>query len=520
MAQSDNLFSGKEALMRLMAGVDKVADAVKGTLGAAGYNALLEHTLQPYSITTNDGVSIAKSIQLADPIENMGANLLKEIASRADRTSNDGTTTAITLAQAILHNGIGLDVRPMEIKNSLEECIPLVEASLKAQAREIDISEVGKVATISAEDETIGNTIQEIYTAIGRDGIIFHDASQTKDSFDLDRGVRIEDCGLASPLMVDMNENLQPLNVAERKNVAIAVVMQKINSINDLQSLGVALQSINEKNVAIFCDDYEPIVAVDLLKNKRSGGINAILIKFPVLWKDWWVEDVAKLTGATVINPALGNSLNNFKKEDLGRVGYLLTNIPSNPNEQANTFLDGTLDISEYIKTLDDGSDEMKLRAARLNKKTARYHVGALTEQALKYRHDKVQDALGSAYQALHGGIVAGGGVALLNASKELPDTIGGTILKAALIAPIAQIMENAGIETDVWGCGDTVGFNAKTGLKGDMFEAGIVDAYTTVMNSFTAAVSVASTVLTAHVITLLPKNEVPTDVFNPYERR
>lgn len=518
--KQDNFKSGKEARDLLIAGADKVANAVKGTLGAAGYNFLAEHTLPPYVITSNDGVTLAKAIHLADPYENLGASLMKEIATRADKSSNDGTTTAITLAQAIIHEAKDLDIQPMQLKRELEACIPIVEKALKAQAKEIDVSEIAKVATISAEDETIGTMIGEIYSHIGRDGIIFNDSSRDfKDSYTLDKGVHIMDCGLASPYMGDMSAEGQMLSTADIKNPSILITKEKITSIKQLESLGNILNAQGKKELVIFADDFDGPAMNDLVLTRIRGGIRTTLLKLPILWKDWWLEDLAKLTGATVIDPALGIYLKDFKASMFGTCGSVVS-------EKENTFLDGTLDVTEWVNELmARGDDQNHLRAARLNKKTAKYHVGALTEQALKYRKDKVVDALGSAYQALHGGIVAGGGVALLNVALGMPNTIGGKVLQKALYSPIIQIMHNGGKYTPLDGGFDgfrytnaTMGFDAKSGKDVDMFEAGIVDAYTTVLSSFKAAISVAATVLTAQVITLLPKQEqAPTDPFRPY---
>lgn len=517
--KEDNFKSGKEARDSLIAGFDKVANAVRGTLGAAGYNFLAEHTLPPYAITSNDGVTLARAIVLAEPYENLGANLAKEIANKADRTSADGTTTAITLAQAIIKEAKDLDIQPMQLKRELEECIPLVEQALKEQSKEIDVTDIAQVASISAEDPTIGNMIGEIYSHIGRDGIIFHDSSRDfKDSYTLDKGVHIMDCGLASPYMGDMSPEGQLLSTADIKNPLIIITKEKINSVKQLESIGNIVTSQGKKELVIFADDFEGPAMNDLVLTRIRGGIRTTLLKLPILWKDWWLEDLAKLTGATVIDPALGIYLKDFKASMFGTCGSVVA-------EKENTFLDGTLDISEWVEELmARGTDDMHLRAARLNKKTAKYHVGALTEQALKYRKDKVVDALGSAYQALHGGVVAGGGVALLNASKTLPDTKGGVIIENALRAPITQIMRNAGIPeleiNDLYKkTGNTVGFNAKTMKYGDMYEEGVVDAYNTVLSSFKSAISVAATILTVQVITLLPKMEEQINPFNPYER-
>lgn len=512
---TDNLLCGYEARQKIVAGANKVADAVKGTLGAAGYNALLEHTLPPYAITTNDGVSIAKSIYLADPYENLGASLMKEIASKADKVSNDGTTTAITLAQAIIQEGMKVKVSPMQLKRSLESCIGLVETALEVQSRAIGIEEIGTVATISAEDHTIGSLIQEIYSHIGKDGIIFNDASRDyKDSYTLDRGVHIMDCGMSSPFMADMSQEGQLLSTAEIKNPAIILTRQKINSVKDLESIGTILAAAGKKELVIFADEFEGTVVNDLVLTRVKGGIRTLLVKLPILWQDWWLEDIAKLTGATLVDPAQGLFLKDFKASMLGTCGSILT-------DKENTFLDGTLDVMDHVQSLmEKGDDDSKLRAARLNKRTAKYHVGALSEQALKYRKDKVVDALGTAYQALHGGIVAGGGIPFVNCSRMLAelDTVGAKILKKALVAPFHQIVNNAGYTFRAQDVGEARGFDAKNGILVDMFDAGIVDAYSTVLNSFKAAISVASTILTAHVVTLLPKQE-QLNPFNPYER-
>jgi chaperonin GroEL len=523
---SDNFLFGKEARDKMFAGADKVANVVKMTLGAAGANYVSEHTINPYYISSNDGVQLAKAINLDDPYEQIGAQIMQEIATKADKSSADGTTTAITLAQAIIKEGKDLEVHPMELKRSLEECIPIVEEALKAQVKEIDVDEVGTVATISAEDESIGNLIQEIYEKIGRDGIIFNDASKSyKDSYEIDKGVHISDCGFAHSYMGDMNEQGQFFATVDIQNPYILITKQKVNTIDDLNKVGFIAQAAN-KELVIFAEEVDGRALEQMVKTRLTKGFRTVVFKLPILWKDWWTEDIAKLTGATVIDNSLGIFLKDVTEKSLGTCARVIA-TGKTTNSAGDTFLDGTLDVSDHVKELmERGDDESKLRAARLNKKTAKYHVGALTEQALKYRADKVRDALGSAYQALHGGVLPGGGVALFNASKNLPNTFGGKILREALHAPIKQIMTNAGVsESEVSelnkNVGGRCGFNAKTmKYEDDMLEIGIVDAFNTVLNSFKSAISVAATVLTAQVVTLLPKGEdAPKDMFNPYNR-
>lgn len=510
----DNFLIGEEARTKLITGAKKVVDAVAGTLGPGGYNFLAEHTLPPFQITSNDGVTLALSIELADPYEKIGANIIKEVARKADKSSNDGTTTAVVLAGAIIDAGKDSKLHPMQLKRGLEDCIPIVEEALKAQVKTIDVSEVGKVAAISAEDESIGKMIQEIYEQIGRDGIIFNDTSRDfKDSYTLDKGVHIPDCGFASPYMANVTPEGQLTTSAVIKKPAIIVTRQKINDIKELEAIGNILTH-SKRDLIIFADEVEGKVVSDLVLTRLRGGIRTLLIKLPISYKDEWIEDIAKMTGATVIDPAIGLFLKDFKENLFGTCVEIVC-------DKENTFIDGTLDITEHIEVLKArGDDDSLLRAAKLNKKTAKYHAGALSEQALKYRHDKIVDALGASYHALNGGVVAGGGAALASIADELPDTEGGKILQGALRAPAKQVAVNAGRSDIVIGDDykNGKGFDAKSGQFVDMFEANIVDAYQTTFNSFKSAVSVASTILTAHVVTILPPQKEIKSQFNPYE--
>jgi chaperonin GroEL len=509
--KQDNLYTGNEGMEKIVRGCFKVADAVAGTLGAAGYNCLLEHTFYPYVLTTNDGVTIAKSIVLADPVENMGANIMKEIATRSDKVSGDGTTTSIVLARAIIEEGLKVKASPMEIKKSLEECLPIIEESIKKQTKEITVDEVKAVATISAEDEKIGTLIQEIYQKIGKDGILYIDTSKTfEDFYTIGTGIEIHGAGLASQYMADtveQNGQIMLTGGVSLKKPKILITQQKITSAKlELNSFLEKLFLDEVKELVIFCDDFEPLILQELLST-RDKGFRTILIKMPVLWKDNWFEDIAKMTGATVIDPVAGLTFKTMKPEHLGTCDSLVA-------DKSNTFLDGILDVSEHIKKIEkEDTDDAKIRAARLNTKTARLFIGAKTEQELNYKNLKITDARNSVYQALHGGIVAGGGVALLNASKVMPDTVGGKILKEALKSPIKQIKLNAGNTEDYRdfkGIDTEIGFDAKSGKFVKMFEAGIVDAANVTLTAVRNSISVASVILTAKcAITLPPKEPI-----------
>lgn len=511
-----NLFVGNEAQAKLIAGLDKAVDAVKTTLGAKGTNAILEAHEYPFATTTNDGISILERIQLEDPLEQMGVNLVKETSGRHNKSAGDGSTTTAVLLQAIVHEGAKCSESPLEIKRSLEECLPLIEASIDAQKKEITVDDVGKVAAISAEDEKIGALIQEIYQKIGKDGILYPDISKTfEDHYTLGNGIKIDSAGFASPYMADTDENGRMLNVAQFKNPQILLAKQKITSARgDLERIVSMLASENKKELVIFYDEVEPPVIVELVMTRAKSGFKTVLIKMPVLWKDWWYEDLAKLTGAKIVDLAAGLTFKGLKTSDLGTCGNLVV-------DKNDTFIDGGNDVSDYIKTLEEeGTEDGKIRAARLNTKTARLFVGAHSDQALSYKRLKVEDARNASYLALQDGVVAGGGVALLNASRGLPESVGGKILKKALQSPMRQIMENAG-HKPTWAedadrpfmgfdnLNQNLGFNAKTGEIGvDMFEAGILDPAMVVKSSIRNAISVAGTFLTAKVVITLPKVE------------
>lgn len=499
-----NLFTGTDAREGIMRGVDAVSDAVKGTLGSAGYNALLEAQEYPFSLTTNDGVSIARAIQLSDPLERIGANLMKEIASRSDKQSNDGTTTAITLAQAILHEGMKSDASPMEIKRSLEECLPLIEKAIDDQTKQITLDEVGKVAAISAEDEQIGALIQEIYQQIGKDGILFRDISQTfTDHYTIGKGIHMEDAGYSSPYMVDLEpETGKPLVGIKLKNPKV-LVTTKLSSLEEVGVLAANLKAKGITDLVIFCEEFEAIVLAQAAGTRIKNNFRIIVVKLPVLWRNQWLEDVSLMTGATILD-GVNKTLKQATETDLGSCETI-------EMDKTNTYFGGIKDIQGHIDGLNqEGSDESRIRAARLNTKSARLYVGAASDQALAYRRLKVEDAVGAAFQALHGGIVAGGGVALINTCIKLPDTIGGRILRQALVAPYEQILKNAGIEDDLASNSESEswGFNAKTGEVVDMFEAGIVDPATVVKTSVRNALSVAASVLTTSVVVTLPPQE------------
>lgn len=515
----DNLYTGDDARNRLISGVKKVAEAVGGTMGTGGANSIIETIESPQHMVTNDGWTIASNIRFSDPIEEMGRNILIEAISRANKASGDGSSTTTVLTAAILEEGmkhIGA-ASPMDIKRSLEACIPIIEKNIQEQKREIDVKEVGRVAAISAEDEAVGKLIQDIYEQIGKSGIIHWDISKTpEDVYTIGKGITVIDCGYASPYMCDVEDSGRVLSYAKAKDVPVIITRSKVTHITDFNPVFDALFKEKKMEVVIFCDDYDPLVLADIYMTRAKTKFNIILVKMPILWRDWWYEDLAKASGATIIDPMQGLSNKSIEQQHLGKFEHVTVH-------KDKVEIDGMKDLTDHIKGLElEATDDSKLRASRLNTKTARLYIGAISDSALSYKRLKVEDAIAAAYHALNGGIVTGGGSALLNASAVLKheDGVGAKILVHALEAPARQIYKNAGARVpdffDYSGK-DIGGFDSRTKKEnGDMFKAGIADPATIVLNAVKNAVSVAAAILTANTIVLYPQLKDPQPQVTP----
>lgn len=481
MLTKDTLYTGQEARDRLISGIKKVRDAVGGTMGTSGANAIIEAIEHPYHGVTNDGYTIASKIRLADPIEEMGRQILVEAIERSNKASGDGSSTATVLTAAILEEGLKrLDfASPMEIKRSLEDCIPLIEESLLAQRKMITPDEVGQVATISAEDATIGQRIQDIYKEIGKDGIIHWDVSKTgEDYHTIGTGITVEGATYASPYLCDADATGNTTNRIRVEKPKVLVLAHKIASAQDLEPLAIELHKEGVRDLIVFCDDIDPLVIPPFVMLRMKHGFRIVPIKLPNYFKDEWFQDLAKASGATLISPNLGIQVKDIKTSHLGSFENILIT-------RDDTFIDGIQDLSAHVKQLEEESTEQSLlRATRLNTKTARYFVGALSDSALYYRRLKVEDAIAAAYHALNSGIVVGGGWALANVEVD------NQILKTALLAPLSQISDNMG----------------KKYSAAAMEEQHVYDPYQIVLNSVKNAISVAATVLTAKSIVLLPR--------------
>ncbi len=498
----DNLHVGNDSRIKLVSGIRKAAQAVGSTMGTRGSNALIQVIEMPGHMMTNDGATILQSIHFADPLEEMGKNILVESVSRANKQSGDGSSTTTVLTAAIIEEGLKCTDNAIDIKRSLEECLPIVEEQIKDMSKEITVDTVAQVATISAEDEEIGNRIQDIYQQIGKDGIVYWDVSKTtEDSYSIGTGINIHDAGFLSPYMCDANDAGQNTNQIRLKNPHILVTKQKITSAADFEKIGAELFAKSITDLVVFADEVEPLVVPDLVKTRMMRGFRFIIVKMPTIWKDQWFEDIALATGAKLVDPAAGLPMREVKMEHLGTVGDIIIT-------KSDTYIDGISDLSDHVKKLEDeATDETAHRASRLNTKTARYFVGAPSESALSYRRLKVEDAISAAYQALHGGIVPGAGNAM--ACVVLPDTIGGRILETALLKPMLQIMDNAGIKIKVEPA-KGMGYDTRTRELVNLIEAGIVNPTNVEINAIRNAISVAATVLSAPTVVTLPKNDTP----------
>ena len=506
--KKDNLYFSEDSRPAIINGVRKIARAVGCTMGTGGQNSVLERFESPGFMLTNDGWSILDSIKLADPLEEMGRSFLREATSRANKNSGDGSSTTCVLTAAILEEGMKhlSEATPMEIKRSMENCIPLIVEQLESGKKDITPEDVHKVAAISAEDEEIGNRIGEIYQKIGKDGIIQWEASRLpKDDYTLGNGLLMEDAGWITPYLNDIDQqNGRVLMEASAKNVPVLMVKDKITNGTAFNSIFLELYNQGNSDVVVFCDEITPDAVGSFVQTRAQRGFRVILVKMPVLWGDEWWEDVAIASGAKIISKQTGISLSSLKSEDIGRLGNIVV-------KRDSVYMDGLQDMEKHILGLKvDGSDAAMLRVARLNTKTARYLVGGYSDSAISYRRLKVEDAINAASEALDGGVLAGGGVALANV--ELPEgSVGAKILNVALKAPMNTILKNANLPEGIV-IEKGKGVDTRTLQVVDMFDAGIIDPKKVVENAMKAAISVASGILTHGTVVLFPEQEAPKE--------
>jgi chaperonin GroEL len=522
------LIFGEEARRSLKAGVDALGDALKVTLGPRGRTVVLDKRFGPPAIV-NDGVSIAKEIELKDPFENMGAQLAKEVATKTNDVAGDGTTTATVLAQAIVREGVknvAAGANPMALKRGLEKGVEAVVDALRDMARPVAGKEqIAQVASISAVDQEVGDLIADVMEKVGKDGVItveeskgLHMETEFVDGMQLDRGY-------VSPYFVTNTERMEA--VLEEPYILIAD--KKISAVADvLPILERALQMT--KTLVIICDDCDGEALATLVVNKLRGTINALVVKAPGFGdrRKAMLEDIAILTGGTFITEEMGRKLENAQVADLGRARRVVA------SKEDTTIIEGfgsdeaiqarIKQIKAQIEDTTSEFDREKLqeRLAKLAGGVAVVKVGAATEVELKEKKLRVEDALSATRAAVEEGIVPGGGVALLRCQatldkleKELDgdEKTGALILRKALEEPMRLIAENAGREGSV--VVDAVqkakkpdeGYDAVRDDYANMFERGIVDPVKVVRAALENAASIAAILLTTEsLVTDIPE--------------
>ncbi|SDM29842.1 chaperonin GroEL [Maricaulis salignorans] len=529
MAAKDVLF-GSDARERMLRGVDILANAVKVTLGPKGRNVVLEKSYGAPR-TTKDGVSVAKEIQLADKFENMGAQMLREVASKTNDEAGDGTTTATVLAQSIVREGmksVAAGMNPMDLKRGIDKAVALVVAEIKASATPIKgQAEIAQVGTISANGATeIGDMIARAMEKVGNEGVITVEEAKSLDTeLDVVEGMQF-DRGYLSPYFIT---NAEKMNV-ELEEPYILLHEKKLTSLQPmLPILETVVQS--GRPLLIIAEDVEGEALATLVVNKLRGGLKIAAVKAPGFGdrRKSMLEDIAILTGGQVISEDLGIKLETVTLDMLGtakRVGITKDDTTIVDGAGAREAIEARVtQIRRQVEDTTSDYDREKLqeRLAKLAGGVAVIKVGGATEMEVKEKKDRVDDALNATRAAVEEGIVPGGGVALLKASLKLvglkgdnPDqTQGIAIISRALQSPIRQIAENSGVEGSIVvgkvmeNASLTFGFNAQTEEYGDMLEFGVIDPAKVVRTALQDAASVASLLITTEAaVADSPKEE------------
>jgi len=520
-----------DARAKLLSGVNTLADTVKVTLGPKGRNVVLDRGFGAPTIT-KDGVSVAKEIELEDKVENIGVELVKEVASKTNDVVGDGTTTATVLAQAIVNEGlknVAAGANPVALNRGLHKSVEAIVKFLQEKiAKPVQPDEIAHVAAISANDREIGEKIAGAMQEVGEDGVITVEESQ---SFGMEietvKGMRF-DKGYVSPYMVTNPDRME----AEYEDALVLITDKKISSVEDIVPLLEQVAQSGKKELVVVAEDVDGQALATLVVNKLRGTFSVLAVKAPGFGdrRKAMLEDIAVLTGGKVITEDLGLKLENTKIEDLGRARKVVstkenTTIVEGKGDQS-AVADRVAQIKKLIDQSDSEFDREKLqeRLAKLAGGVAVIKVGAATETEMKEVKHRIEDAVGATKAAVEEGVVPGGGVALLRASSALDnlnlsdeEMIAVGILKRALEAPVRTIAANAGFEGAV--VVDEIkkheggfGFNAATGAYEDMVVAGVIDPAKVTRSALENAVSIAGMLLTTEaVVTDLPsKDEGP----------
>jgi len=527
---------GLEARNALKAGVDKLANAVKVTLGPKGRNVVIEKKFGAPTIT-KDGVTVAKEVELDNRVEDVGAQMLKEVASKTSDDAGDGTTTATVLAQALVAEGlknVTAGANPMSIKRGIDAAVGAVVEALQAQSKDLpDSKQIANVGTISANnDHEIGAKIAEAMEKVGKDGVITVEESKTAETFlETVEGMQF-DRGYLSPYFVTNSDNME----AEMDDTYILIYDKKISNMKDLLPL---LEKVVQtgKSVVIIAEDIEGEALATLVVNKLRGTFKVLAVKSPGFGdrRKAMLEDIAVLTGGTVISEDAGYKLENATLEYLGTCKRAVS-------DKDNTTIVGGNGSGDAIKarineikvqidktTSDYDREKLQERLAKLSGGVAVINVGAATEVEMKEKKARVEDALHATRAAVEEGIIPGGGVALLRSVSSLDklkvdseEKVGVDIMRRALEEPIRQICENAGAEPSIVtqavrdGKGD-YGFDARTDEYVNMFKVGIIDPTKVARVAVQNAGSIAGMILTTEAtVTEIPEKDPPMPPMDP----
>ena len=512
----------EEARAALLRGVDQLANAVKITLGPKGRNVVLDKKFGAPNIV-NDGVSIAREIELKDPFENMGAQLVKEVATKTNDVAGDGTTTATLLAQSMIHEGmrnVAAGANPMVLKRGIEQAVEVLVGEIKKKAVKVEGKEaIANVASISSADKTIGKLIADAMDKVGNDGVITVEDSKTMGTdLKVVEGMQF-DRGYLSPYMVTDPDKMECVI----DNPLILITDKKINMLQDMLQL---LEQVarSGKELLIIAEDVEGEALATLVVNRLRGTLKCAAVKAPGFGdrRKAMLEDIAILTGGHVISEDMGRKLDSATLDDLGQAHQVRI------TKDNTTIVDGAGDkdaIRHRVEQLKETTsqfdkDKLQERLAKLSGGIAVIEVGAATEVEMKDKRLRIEDALNATRAAVEEGIVAGGGTTFLDIQSSL-DSIeaegdvktGINLVRHAIEAPVRQIADNAGIEgaivaEKVKAAGDGIGFNAAENKYEDMMKAGIVDPAKVTRSALQNAASIAALVLTTEAVV----GEIPED--------
>ncbi|HIN36057.1 MAG TPA: chaperonin GroEL [Dehalococcoidia bacterium] len=517
----------EEARKSLRIGIDILADSVKVTLGPKGRNVVLDKSFGPPQVCS-DGVTIAKEIELPDAFENMGAQLLKEAATKTNDAAGDGTTTSVVLAQAIIHEGfknVTAGADPMAIKRGIEKAVASVVEQVQAMSQVVETRErIGQVASLSAHEEAIGETIAEAMEKVGKDGVITVEESKgLADEIEYVEGMQI-DRGYISPYFITNPDRMESV----MEDPTVIITDKKISAVADMLPALEKLLQVGKKNVVIIAEDVDGEALATLVVNKLRGTLSVLAIKAPGFGdrRKAMLEDIAILTGGNVISEETGQKLDTATIEDFGSARSITATKDETTiveGKGAEDAIQGRINqIKAQIEDTTSEFDREKLqeRMAKLSGGVAVIKVGAATEIELKERKARVEDALSATRSAVEEGIVPGGGVALVRASRGLDslgdipadEQVGVNIIRHSLEQPLKLIVENAGFEgavvlNQVKQQADDYGYDADIGEYGPMMERGIVDPVKVTRSALQNAASVAAMVLTTEsVISEIPQ--------------